>query len=540
MAEENWKQKYLASLDKLEHQEKRWQATEALLKQGLTRVALAAEGQDGALDDDLALLRKILRKDVDLNQLEGVVNDLSQSVKRLDEARSEGAAVHSPQELLGHWLDSLSFPKSLNARIHALRKQIANTRSLEEMEAPLRELAQLINETLQHVDQKAPSGATGGGFFRRLFGSDEETKTATEQTSQDSIGKTTAPQISDFCIQLLDTLSLPAELNDEVESLKDKLGEGVSDYSVAPALTAIANLISAMRRQMEEENKELQSFLLQLGDNLKEIDQNLSGAQDSHKESLHHSRKLDAAVHAHVQDIQSTVDAAPESEALKQQIQSRLDAIRTHLDQFRETEETRQQQLEAQLAQLNNRVHGMESESEKLRRRLQEKHEQAVRDPLTGLYNRLAYDERIVQEFARWKRYGKSMVLMMIDVDHFKKVNDTYGHKAGDKALVLIADQLRNHLRESDFLARFGGEEFVVLMPETDLDAAVIAAEKLRSAVELCQFHYQNKQVDITVSAGLAQLRKEDSVESLFKRADEAMYRAKQAGRNRCLVEVSV
>jgi diguanylate cyclase len=179
----------------------------------------------------------------------------------------------------------------------------------------------------------------------------------------------------------------------------------------------------------------------------------------------------------------------------------------------------------------------MESEGEKLRRRLQEKHEQAVRDPLTGLYNRLAYDERVIQEFARWKRYEKPMVLMVIDVDNFKSVNDTYGHKAGDKALVLIADQLRSQLRESDFLARFGGEEFVVLMPETDLDSAMVAAEKLRAAVEGCQFHYQNAQVSITISAGLAQLRKDDSTESLFKRADEAMYRAKQSGRNQCLVE---
>jgi len=182
-------------------------------------------------------------------------------------------------------------------------------------------------------------------------------------------------------------------------------------------------------------------------------------------------------------------------------------------------------------------VYYVENEGENLRRRLQEKHEQAVRDPLTGLFNRLAYDERIVQEFARWKRYGQSMVLMMIDIDHFKAVNDTYGHKAGDKALVLIADQIRNHLRESDFLARFGGEEFVVLMPETNIDAAIIAADKLLKAVEQCEFHYQNSKVNITVSAGLAQLRKDDTTEGLFQRADQAMYRAKEAGRNRCLVE---
>jgi diguanylate cyclase len=534
MTEENWKQKYLASLDNLEQQEKRWQDTEALLKQGLTRVALAAQGLDDTLDDDLALLRKILRKDIDLNRLGSVVENLTKSVKRLDEQRSDQTQTQSPQELLNQWLDNLSFPGPLDARIKTPRKQIDATHKLSEMEAPLRELATLVNEALQQEQHQAPA-QNSGGFFSRLFGGERNvSSTATTNASTQSAKRAS---IGDFCIQLLDTLSLPTELTGQVDALKDKLGEGIDEHAVAPALNAIANIISSMRQQMEAENKELQTFLQQLGDNLKEIDQNLSGAKSSHKESMNSGREFDAVVHAHVQDIQTTVEAAPESSQLKQQIQGRLDAIRTHLQQYRSTEKTRQQHLEAQLDQLNNRVHGMENEGENLRQRLQEKHEQAVHDPLTGLYNRLAYDERIMQEFARWKRYEQPMVLMMIDIDHFKHVNDTYGHKAGDKALMLIADQLRSHLRESDFLARFGGEEFVVLMPETNLDSAIIAADKLRVAVKQCQFHYQNAQVSITISAGLAQLRKDDSTESLFQRADEAMYRAKQAGRNQCLVE---
>lgn len=385
MEEENWKQKYLASLDNLEKQEKQWRATEAVLKQGLTRVALAAQGLDARLDNDLALLRKTLRKDIDLNHLESVVGDLTQSVKRLDNQRNDKNAAQSPQELLTHWLDSLSFPKSLAARIKSLRKQIVETQNLTEMESPLRELAELVNEALQHERGQTQNGEQGGGFFSRLFGGGGKNATSkqahangsTNATLEEAINQSETPQIGDFCIQLLDTLSLPAELTDQVENLKDKLGEGLSDRSVAPALTAIANLISAMRRQMEEENEELQTFLQQLGDNLKEIDQNLSGAQNSHKESLSSGREFDAVVHAHVKDIQSTVEAAPESSQLKTQIQGRLDAIRQHLDQYRETEESRQHQLEEQLDRLNSRVHGMEDEGEKLRRRLEEKHEQA-------------------------------------------------------------------------------------------------------------------------------------------------------------------
>ena len=129
------------------------------------------------------------------------------------------------------------------------------------------------------------------------------------------------------------------------------------------------------------------------------------------------------------------------------------------------------------------------------------------------------------------------MVLAIIDIDLFKAVNDTYGHKAGDKALKLIADQLRENLRGTDFLARYGGEEFTILMPETDLDSAIIAANKLREAVTAAKFHYQGVHVSISVSAGLAELTGDDTPEALFKRADKALYRAKAAGRNRCEAE---
>jgi diguanylate cyclase len=534
MSDESWKQKYLDSLDQLESRETAWRATEALLKQSLTRVALAAEGRDPQLDNDLTQLRQILRSDIDAQRLEAVVDGLTQSVKRLDQQRQQQQASDGPQQLLGHWLDSLSLPSPFNSQLKKLRKQIDGTHNLAEMEAPLRELAHLLNQALQEETRQ------GGGFFRRLFGGDSATqqpgqaKGPVETTATADSG---APHIGDFCVQLLDTLSLPSDLSEQVEALKDKLGAGLSDHAVAPALTAIANLISAMRQQMEVENRELQDFLRQLTENLKEIDLNLAGAKNQHRAAVDSGREFDAVVHAHVKDIETTVDDAPEASQLKQQIQVRLDAIRQHLEQYRQSEESRQQQLEEQLAHLNKRIHNMESEGEQLRQRLQEKHQQAVRDPLTGLYNRLAFDERLAQEIARWKRYGQPLVLMIIDIDNFKSVNDSYGHKAGDKALLLIAKQLTDNLRESDFLARLGGEEFVVLMPETELGSAILAADKLRSAVEHCQFHYQGKQVAITISGGLAQLHLDEDSDNLFQRADDALYRAKAAGRNRCFSE---
>ena len=521
---EDWKQKYLANLDRLERQEKEWQATEALLRQGLTRVALAAEGLDAELDTQLAQLRRLVRQGIDNTQFEGLIDELSQTVKRLDDERHRRRKAASPQQLLSQWLDNIDFPREVRKQAKALRRDIAGAGEVTALETPLRELAALLNQALHEE-------GGGGGLFKRLFGGAESSGGPRHGALAEA--EDGAPQLNEFCIQLLDTLSLPAELTAQVEDIKERLGRDLAEQAVAPALSAIADLISTMRRQMEDENQELQDFLRQLTERLQELDHHLAGAQTQHRAVVDSGRKLGDAVQAEVRHIATTVSENREPAQLKALIQARLDAIQQHLDEHYRSDEQRQAQLETELEKLNERVRLMEDEGEHLRQRLREKHELAMRDALTGLYNRLAYQERLEQEFARWQRYGKSLVLMVLDVDRFKNINDSYGHKAGDKALKLIANQLQNNLRECDFLARFGGEEFVALMPETRLADAVGVGDKLRQAVEQCEFHYQGRQVPITVSAGMAELREGDTLDSLFHRADSALYSAKAAGRNR-------
>ena len=517
---EDWKQKYLANLDRLERQEKEWQATESLLRQGLTRVALAAEGLDEELDTQLVQLRKLARSGIDNTQFEGLIEALSHTVKRLDDERRQRRKAASPQQLLSEWLESIDFPREVRKQVKALRRDIEAAGEITALETPLRALAALLNQALHEE-------GGGGGFFKRLLGGSETPAPVNAEAAEET------PPLNEFCIQLLDTLSLPAELTEQVEGIKDRLAHDLSERSVAPALSAIADLISTMRRQMEEENKELQDFLRQLTERLQDLDLHLAGAKSQHRAVMDSGRKLGDAVSAEVRHIATTVSENREPAQLKALIQSRLDAIQQHLDDHYRTDAQRQQQLETELEKLNERVRHMEDEGENLRQRLKEKHELAMHDPLTGLFNRLAYQERMGQEFARWKRYGQPLVLIVFDVDRFKTINDNYGHKAGDKALKLIANQLQSNLRASDFLARFGGEEFVALMPETRLADAVGAGDKLRLAVEQCQFHYQGRQVPITVSAGMAELREGDTIDSLFQRADSALYQAKEAGRNR-------
>ncbi|MFA7384244.1 MAG: GGDEF domain-containing protein [Desulfurivibrionaceae bacterium] len=154
----------------------------------------------------------------------------------------------------------------------------------------------------------------------------------------------------------------------------------------------------------------------------------------------------------------------------------------------------------------------------------------SVTDHLTGLGNRNKLDERLADELVRSRRHGTPFALVLLDIDHFKAVNDTYGHQAGDEVLAEIAAILRNHSRASDVVGRWGGEEFLLLCPETDGNGGMFLAEQLRTSIEAARFPVVGR---ITASLGVAAFRPGDDGEALLRRADEALYRAKGKGRNR-------
>jgi len=163
----------------------------------------------------------------------------------------------------------------------------------------------------------------------------------------------------------------------------------------------------------------------------------------------------------------------------------------------------------------------------------QEMHTLAHTDALTGLANRRAAQEVLGREVARADRYDRDVAVLMLDLDRFKVLNDTYGHPVGDRVLVALAERLRAHVRASDLVARWGGEEFVVVAPETATSQARKLAEHLRAQVAKDAFLDGHR---VTVSVGVASFRPGDDIEALVSRADAALYRAKEAGRNRVTV----
>jgi len=164
---------------------------------------------------------------------------------------------------------------------------------------------------------------------------------------------------------------------------------------------------------------------------------------------------------------------------------------------------------------------------------LERTHEQARTDPLTGFVNRRGMDEVLVREVARCKRTSGPLSVAIMDIDHFKRVNDEHGHDAGDQALVHLARVARTGVRETDIVCRYGGEEFVVVLPGAAADGAHFVVDRMRSLAEKTPFVLGQHKLEIRFSAGVAEFGRGETPEDLLKRADRALYRAKQAGRNR-------
>jgi len=170
---------------------------------------------------------------------------------------------------------------------------------------------------------------------------------------------------------------------------------------------------------------------------------------------------------------------------------------------------------------------------EQLTRAEEQLRELSITDALTGLANRRGAYQRLDDLEVRYRRNQQPFSIFLIDIDFFKRVNDSFGHGAGDKVLVNLASVMRNSLREQDFIGRWGGEEFILILPDTDLHGAVVLAEKLRTLVEQQQMKVEEHDIRVTISLGGSQYSLEAGLIQCLEQADTALYSSKTKGRNR-------
>ncbi len=547
-----WKKKYLASLDHLDAREKQLAETENLMRHSLTRLSLAAAGIDPALDEQLENFRKVVRGGADKARLQHLIDDISQTVKRIDQKQARGskaattprADVSEPAPPTATRAKATSGKAGRGEKAARAKESASATDGLllvaDVLERQGLDAVRLnaVREAIHKAVGDRQLEAAAGKLAALVISGDGSPATRSGGASPALPGRVAA-DVPRVLLQLLENIQVPAELQQRAEQVRTQLDKSTGPSEWKENVGLVAGLIAEIGRTVEKEKVELEAFLRQLTDRLRDLDQQLKGAETHRQASQASGQHLDVVVEDQVRGIESSVRDATSLGQLKSGVQDRIELIRTHLADHRRAEASRQTEMQRQLSQVTSRLSAMEMESAQLRSHLKQRHEQAMVDALTGVPNRLAYEDRLTQEYAQWKRYQTPLTLMMADIDRFKQINDGFGHKAGDKALKLIARLLKQTLRETDFMARYGGEEFVILLTQTTGQLAKDVAEKLRATIEKAEFNNGDTRIPITLSIGFATFRAGDGPEEVFARADAAMYRAKSGGRNQVCGETA-
>ncbi|MBQ0720101.1 MAG: GGDEF domain-containing protein [Gammaproteobacteria bacterium] len=335
--------------------------------------------------------------------------------------------------------------------------------------------------------------------------------------------------------KLLDQLNLLEPDDGRIEDVRSELGRIASMDELELVLGDALSLVIVVARQIDQERQFTEQFLSQLRLHLKSLEEGIGDSIDIGA-SLKSVEKIQSDVGGEVSGIEAAVSENSDLDLLKQIIRTRTERLTSKVADYVEAEKKQLESAKDKIDVLTRQAQEMNAEVEGLRHQLMEKQQVLALDPLTGVANRGGFDKRIEEEMARSQRIGFPLSLLLVDIDKFKFVNDTFGHKAGDRVLQAIAKLMSGRVRDTDFIARYGGDEFVILLPGTSAEDAQAVAQGFCDAVKRCGFHSRGKSVDVTLSIGIAQLQQGDSSEAFFERADIAMYEVKNDGRDGCSI----
>ncbi|HWU74933.1 MAG TPA: diguanylate cyclase [Rhodanobacter sp.] len=335
---------------------------------------------------------------------------------------------------------------------------------------------------------------------------------------------------------LIDRLYLDDSCSSRLDTVRQAVLAAADDAELAVQTEAIAQLVNRHHRQLGEQRAAAERLLSHVTGQLDELAQYLDHANVDRQDSSGARAELDRHLTGEIDALGSHLQHASDMNSLRQELQSRLSTITSHLKTFRDREDTRERDWQARSELMNQRIRELERSAHTMEASLRQERQLASTDPLTGLANRLVFEQRMALACAQRAQASAHTCLLVLDIDHFKQINDRFGHAAGDRALRIVAEQLQARLRPDDLLARFGGEEFVAVLPDTGPEEGHAMAEALRTCIEGIGFRGQQQPVRITLSCGVTSLQGDDTPDTAFDRADRALYRAKHGGRNRCVV----
>ncbi|WP_416305689.1 GGDEF domain-containing protein [Neptunicella sp. SCSIO 80796] len=339
--------------------------------------------------------------------------------------------------------------------------------------------------------------------------------------------------ICDELEQLVSQLAASDKNDPELKQIRQMLIEGISHQEL---LKCCLLIIRSILKDVITERNYAERFISDMHKTLVELNQKIDLSIEETTACMDTKQATHQKLKEQLVDMTEVVSQATDLEHLKEQASSYLQKLSDSIQNNEQADKQEQLSLIKLLNAMQSQIAVLEEQAANYKHRLVEQKFHSHTDPLTQVPNRTAYMERIDLEFSRWQRYGHDLCIALADIDFFKSINDNYGHTAGDKTLRVIAQKIQSSLRTTDFLARWGGEEFVLIFPQTSASQLSKPLEVIRQHIERIPFKFKNQNVSISISIGATQLQAKDTVANAFERADKALYQAKAQGRNRCII----
>ncbi|MFC4311575.1 diguanylate cyclase [Steroidobacter flavus] len=436
------------------------------------------------------------------------------SLGRLEEQQLQFRAMETAlKRLVGRLCTAaLGLAPPLDEQIRKLQAVIRRETTAEELE----KLTPALTDAIGALDHPVPPAPVASSTPSQAFAANDE-------------------RVRAILAALVAELRRDVELVAQADAIDEKLSPALTAEQLPEVLTSLTDLVGKRIQHLERANQEIESLLGHMVGKLDEIGQFVAEQHQNQAQSHASSETLNTQLAGEIKAMGESVESAKDLQLIRQQVRERMDSIDKHLQEFRQREATFAAAISARSDQMRSRILELEAEATRLQSQLQDEQRASTIDVLTRIPNRQAYDKRVEDELHRLRRFKQATCLAVWDVDHFKRINDSYGHRAGDRVLQVVADCFASRIRSTDFIARYGGEEFVMILPGTHLEDASRFSERIRAAIAEIGFHFRGSPVSITVSSGVTALLPDDTAGTAFDRADKALYRAKQEGRNRCV-----